>query len=93
MKKREKLPPKLATTFLLWFLKQELQEEVRGDLEEQYCLRLEQSSSFKANLSYCYQVLNYLRPFAMRKILITRLNPLYLLPHHFKISFRNFTKQ
>lgn len=87
-------PPKAATKFLLWFLKRELQEEVAGDLEERYFDRLETTRSQRqANFHYWLQVLNYLRPFALRKDLLTSLNPFFMFRTNFKIAWRNLFKQ
>ena len=60
-------PPKLATRLLDSFLRSDLAEEVQGDLEEKFHSDLKDKSVFKAKLNYWYQVLNYLRPFAIRK--------------------------
>lgn len=62
-------PPKLAERFLLLFLKDELVEEVIGDLEEKFLWTCEKKSAGKAKRNYWYQVFNYLRPFALKRIL------------------------
>jgi hypothetical protein len=59
------IPPRLAQRFLTWFLRDDLAEEVPGDLEEKFNARLEKSTPFRAKLNYWYQVFNYLRPFAI----------------------------
>lgn len=81
-------PPKYAQKLLLWLLKSELAEEVVGDLEEKFYQQLIDQTPFKAKVNYWYQVANYLRPFAIRNTLLTRLNPLFMFRHNFKISFR-----
>ncbi|MFK7936546.1 MAG: ABC transporter permease, partial [Saprospiraceae bacterium] len=86
-------PPRLARRFLLWFLKDELAEEVEGDLEEKYAILLENHPRRKANWKYCYQVLQYLRPFAIRKNLLTDLNPFFMYKIHFKVAWRSLLKQ
>ena len=48
-------------------VKDNLTEEVEGDLEEQFFAKLEETTITKAKLNYWYQVLNYLRPFAIKK--------------------------
>ncbi|MEM8901415.1 MAG: permease prefix domain 2-containing transporter, partial [Bacteroidota bacterium] len=63
-----KQPPKLASNLLLWFLREDLAEEVLGDLEEKYDLMTDQGTSWMANLNYWFQVFNYLRPFALKHI-------------------------
>ena len=85
-------PPRLAFRFLNWFLKQELLEEVIGDLEEKYELTLERGTAQQANWQYWRQVLNYLRPFAIRSDLITDLNPFFMFSSHWKIAWRSLLK-
>ncbi len=84
-------PPKWATRFLSFFLKEDLQEEVIGDLEEKYFLELEKHTPRRAALNYWFQVINYLRPFAIKKFESPSLYPV-MLTHNFKISYRNLLK-
>jgi len=67
MKPENHIPPKSARRFLNWFLRDDLAEEVQGDLDKQYACKLENSSPFRAKLNYWYRVLNYMRPFAISK--------------------------
>lgn len=85
-------PPQLAVRFLNWFLKQDLLEEVSGDLEEKFQITLEQNSAQQAKWQYWRQVLNYLRPFAIRSNLITDLNPFFMFRSHWKIAWRSLLK-
>ncbi|NQZ78482.1 MAG: ABC transporter permease, partial [Ekhidna sp.] len=87
----KQLPPKLAERFLLLFLKEELAEEVLGDLDEKFYRTIEKKSLRRAKLNYWYQVLNYLRPFAFKffksnSILGT------MIKHNFRISYRILIK-
>lgn len=84
-------PPKLANQFLSWFLKKELQEEVLGDLEEEFSALLENHSLFKAKLKYWFQVLNYLRPFAIKNFSSPQIY-LPMIKHNFKVSYRTLLK-
>jgi putative ABC transport system permease protein len=61
------IPPKFARWLLLKFLREDFAEEVEGDLEEKFYETLKTRSAFSAKLMYWYQVMNYLRPFAIRK--------------------------
>ncbi len=88
------MPPRLAQRFLRWFLRDDLSEEVQGDLEEKFYATLEDRSLRRAKLNYWYQVLHYLRPFAIRNF-----SSLYSHPNHyamyksyFKIGWRNLFK-
>ncbi|MEM6698816.1 MAG: ABC transporter permease, partial [Bacteroidota bacterium] len=73
-------------------LKEELVEEILGDLEEKFQETLKQQSSFRAKLNYWYQTINYLRPFALKNILITEFNPFLMWRHNLLLSLRNFQK-
>jgi putative ABC transport system permease protein len=93
MKPSDHLPPKHAEKLLLWFLKDDLVEEVLGDLEEKFHTTLEQKNLFLARLNYWYQVLNYLRPFAIRKSKTIHYNNYDMFQNYLKIGWRNLTKQ
>jgi putative ABC transport system permease protein len=67
VKENRKRPPILATKLLQAFLRRELIEEVSGDLEENFNIKAKRESLLRARLNYWYQVLNYLRPFGLRK--------------------------
>lgn len=91
-RQQENNPPGFAQKILKSFLREDLWEDVSGDLEEQYHRDRRQHSKLKAQLLYYYQVINYLRPFALKKIkLIPSLNPM-MFKHNFLISWRNILK-
>ncbi|MEO9869226.1 ABC transporter permease [Ekhidna sp.] len=56
-------PPKLSLKLIRWFCKDELVEELQGDLEQYYA---ESSGSSFNGLKYWYQVFNYLRPSTLK---------------------------
>ena len=87
-------PPSLAKKTLLSFLRDDISEEVQGDLEELFYSDLEKSSPLQAKLNYWYQVLNYLRPFAIRNIKGIFSNTYFapMLKHNLTISFRIFKR-
>jgi putative ABC transport system permease protein len=86
-------PPKLAKRLLLSFLRDDLVEEVCGDLEEKFYASVKNRSRLRAKLNYWYQVLNYMRPFAMRKSKSTYLDHYAMFQNYFKIGWRNLLKQ
>jgi putative ABC transport system permease protein len=86
-------PPKRAEQLLEWLIRDELAEEVLGDLEEKFFAVLEKKSPFRAKLNYWYQVFHYLRPFAIRRKQSTHLIPVDMYRHYFKISWRNLLKK
>jgi putative ABC transport system permease protein len=83
----------VAQKILLSFLRDDISEEVQGDLEELFYSDLGKSSPSRAKLNYWYQVLNYLRPFAIRKFKSEYSNYLTMYKHNIKIGWRNLTKQ
>lgn len=85
-------PPLLARKLLQWFLKEEIEEEVAGDLDEKFYASLKNKSVFRARLNYWYQTINYLRPFAIKKSNPLSLNPFIMFRHNLLVSVRNFTR-
>lgn len=90
--KSNTLPPKLARSILLWFLRDDLVEEVLGDLDEKFYNELKNKSSTRAKLNYWYQVFHYMRPFAIRKMKPSSLNHYDMFQNYFKIGIRNLLK-
>ncbi|HYI77049.1 MAG TPA: permease prefix domain 2-containing transporter, partial [Chryseolinea sp.] len=84
-------PPKLAQRILLSFLREDLSDEVLGDLEEKF-YKTSKTSEFKATLNYWHQVVNYARPFAIRKLKPTPSNNIAMFQSYFKIGWRNLFK-
>ncbi|MDW7691723.1 ABC transporter permease [Flammeovirgaceae bacterium SG7u.111] len=93
MKEKQNIPPKLATKFLLWFLRDDLAEEVLGDLEERFYDKLNKGSLKKAKWDFWLQVFNYFRPFALKHLNTSNMNHFGLFRSYFKISWRNLLKQ
>jgi putative ABC transport system permease protein len=92
LKRPENIPPNLAQRLLLRFLRDDLAEEVLGDLEEKFYSTLKQHSAFRTKLNYWYQVFNYLRPFAIRKSRSYYINHCTMFQSYFKIGWRNLLK-
>jgi putative ABC transport system permease protein len=90
--KKQPIPPRLATKFLLSFLRDDLAEEVTGDLDEKFQASLRRGTVFSARLNYWYQAFQYFRPFAIRKTKYNSLNQFDMLQNYFKISLRNLQK-
>ena len=81
-------PPRSAEKLLLWFLKEELAEEVLGDLDEKYYATLSKHSINKAKRNYWFQVIHYMRPFAFKFFRSKLLNNNAMFKHNFKVSYR-----
>ncbi|MBV6646142.1 MAG: ABC transporter permease [Cyclobacteriaceae bacterium] len=84
-------PPKLAVQIIEHLVQSKWVEEVLGDLEEKFYTTLESKSLFLTRLNYWYQVFNYLRPFAWRKM---SNNSIYttMLKNYFKVAWQNLLK-
>ena len=92
MKRKPGPPPKLATWFLHRFLRRDLAEDVSGDLSERFYTYTENHSRFRAKLDYWYQVIAYLRPFAIRKLSYTNQNHIPMFQSYFITSVRGMKK-
>jgi putative ABC transport system permease protein len=85
-------PPRIARRVLLSFLREELAEEVLGDLEEKFYAIAKSKSLLRARLNYWYQVFNYVRPFAIKKSSPTYINQFAMFRNYFKIGYRNLLR-
>lgn len=85
-------PPAVARWLLFRFLRDDLAEEVEGDLEEKFYQEAKRKSVFKAKLNYWYQVFHYLRPFALRKK-SSNIIHYDMYQNYFKISWRSLVRQ
>jgi putative ABC transport system permease protein len=85
-------PPALPQRILLRFLRDDLAEEVSGDLEEKFYSTLKEKSLFQARLNYWYQVIHYLRPFAIRNAWSSNKNSFSMYRSYFKTAYRNMVK-
>ncbi len=82
-------PPRLATRLLNSFLRDDLAEEVQGDLDEKFQIDSKTKSQFRAKWNYWFQVIHYIRPFAIRKSKSSYLNQYDMYQSYFKIGWRN----
>ncbi len=91
MNNEKTIPPKFANRLLHSFLRDDLAEEVQGDLEEKFYADLKEKSIFRTKFNYWFQVFNYLRPFAIRKS--RTFNPNHaMLSNQLIITYRTFLK-
>ena len=86
-------PPRLAGWILTLFLRGDLAEEVLGDLDEKFYATVERKTLRKAKLNYWFQVMNYLRPFAIKnsKLFSSINNSMY--KNYLKIGYRNLLRK
>lgn len=90
MNRRDARPPRSADRFLGWFCRDELLEEVRGDLHEFYEMVYRESGRMRAWWAYWYHVLQFIRPFALKRK--QKSNTLIMYRSYFKFAFRNISK-
>ncbi|MBK7869520.1 MAG: ABC transporter permease [Saprospiraceae bacterium] len=87
-------PPTWGMRLLDWLCKEELLEEIEGDLYQEFQDRVERFGARRAKFIYNLQIISFLRPFALKKIKITQIqNPLPMLIHYLKIALRSFWHQ
>jgi len=86
-------PPKLAQRLLLSFLREDLSDEVLGDLEEKFYKTSNRTSLFKAKLNYWQEVVNYARPFAIKKLSQPSSYSYAMYQNYFKIGWRSLSRQ
>lgn len=84
--------PRIVEKILSLFCRGELLEEILGDLEEYY-YELEDRNWFLRFVFFWFQVINFLRPFALREITSrSRFNFINLYKNYFKTSIRGLKK-
>ena len=85
-------PPQWAYRFLHWFVADDLQEEVIGDLEEAYHHRHAQLGKTRADLWFMADVLRFFRPYSFEKYSGSK-QYLPMFKNYFKIAVRNLIKR
>ena len=85
-------PPKIAVKLLSLVCKNDLFEEIEGDLYEYYQGKREEKSKPVANLYYWFHMLNFLRPFAIKK-LGQNSNTIIMYRSYFKFTWRGMLRQ
>ena len=81
-----------ARKLLSKVLREELIEDVLGDLDEKYDRTLKKSSRFRADINYWFQAINYLRPFALRRQK-AELKTKGMFSNNVKIGWRHMLRQ
>ena len=73
-------------------LRSDFEEDVVGDLDERFQLNVTRYSLSRARLTYWYEVMHYMRPFAIRKLKPSYTNSLGMFQSYMKVGFRNLVK-
>jgi putative ABC transport system permease protein len=82
----------MAGKLLRLFLRNDLQEEVIGDLKENFEYDLEAGTRFRAKANYWRQVFLYVRPFAIRKINRPSNTNLSMYRSYYRAAIQNMVK-
>ncbi len=82
-------PPKVADRLLQLFCRPELLEEIQGDLHAHFHRTVERRGLTKAQLAYWFQVLHFMRPFAIKK---PSFNRAFMIKNNLIGSLRFFAK-
>jgi len=94
---KQKLPPAWATRFLYWYCREELAEEIEGDIREIYEETFTAKGQRAASLQYMWNVLRFCQPFAWKKRNIKNYqNNFYLGPmlkNYIIIAYRSLVKK
>ncbi|WP_323755444.1 ABC transporter permease [Roseivirga sp.] len=85
-------PPKIAVKLLSLVCKNNLFEEIEGDLYEYYQSQREEKSKRVANLHYWFHMFNFIRPFAIKK-LGQNSNTIIMYRSYFKFAWRGMLRQ
>jgi len=83
--------PRWVNRLLQRVCKDELLEEIEGDLFEQYQRERRLKSKWQANLNYFIHAMHFLRPFALKKI-SQNSNFITMYRSHIKFAWRNVLK-
>lgn len=92
MQDKDPILPRGIQRLLRLFLRNDLLDEVTGDLHEMYKDTRRDHSKFISYFIAWYQAINYLRPFAMRKKSRNTANPLPMYKSYFVTALRNMVK-
>ncbi len=86
-------PPRWSSKFLRWFCNDDLVDGVEGDLYELYQRRVSRYGKRRADLLYCFNVMFFLQPFAIRKRQPgKKSNAIDMLRNYFRIAWRSMNK-
>lgn len=85
-------PPRLARRFLRWYCREDLLDEVEGDLQELFERRVREQRIWKARLLYCLNILMFLHPDYIRKRKYYPTNHTAMFKNYLLVAIRNAFK-
>lgn len=84
-------PPRIPQSFLRWYCKPELLEDIEGDIHEDFNKRYTRSGKRHAHLYYSLDVIRFFRPFVIKKLFKTQ-NTNVMFKLNTMIAFRHLAK-
>ncbi|MFT6857053.1 MAG: putative ABC transport system permease protein [Cyclobacteriaceae bacterium] len=94
-----KNPPKIAVKILSWFAGRADLEDIQGDMDEMYCVIVNEKGRFSANIYYWRQVISLIFSYALSRRKSHQAysshystNEWGMIHNYFKVAFRNFSK-
>ncbi|MEM7297780.1 MAG: FtsX-like permease family protein [Bacteroidota bacterium] len=86
-------PPHFARRFFRWYCDPRLEEQILGDLEEQFEEDLQQFGAKKAKRRFVWNVIRFFRKGIIKPVDgHQKLNQYTMLKHHFKLALRGFKR-
>ncbi|MCR9254425.1 MAG: permease prefix domain 2-containing transporter, partial [bacterium] len=86
--------PKISKLFFQWYCNPELEEQILGDLQEQFEEDIALFGLAKARRRFTWNVIRFCRPGIIKKYKgIQKLNNTGMFKHNVKIAFRNLKRQ
>ena len=93
MKKQRIHPPRWANSFLEWYCRADLLEDLQGDLHEYFDRNIESKGVRKARLHYVFDVIKFLKPYTVKKLVILdQLTQIVMFKNYFKTSVRSIVR-
>lgn len=85
-------PPKWLTWLLRKICSERVLETIEGDLWELYGIRRKKMNRFRSNLIFLYEVLDMIRPFALKRNWSNNSIHTAMFKNYFKVAWRNLFK-
>lgn len=86
-------PPQWATSFLRWYCRPSLAEDLEGDLYEYFIRNTQRKGIRRAQLIYAIDVIKFMRPYTIRKIeFLTLLTHFVMIGSYLKTSRRTLVR-
>lgn len=89
---KDNQPPKWAIRFFSWYCKDDLKDGILGDMLELYQRRCAKLTKSKADWLFCWNVLLFFQPFALKRNFKLHSNNIAMFRHHLKITWRTLLK-